>query len=173
MALLRFLHPPSTALFRAEQPLSLNPTPLPTISSYSISFSWSLPSLSPLSHAHTSTLSVKAKRVSNIVLHFSSTAQEQALDSSSANVSAESQELEPQVEELSRARLIAQNVPWTCTTEDIRALFEKHGTVLDVEVFIFTLLLFLYFKRFIICSLCWVMVFVCLSDLGLWYFAGG
>ncbi|KAE8099954.1 hypothetical protein FH972_017897 [Carpinus fangiana] len=134
MALLRFLHPPSTALFRAEQQLSLNPTPLSTISSYSLSFSWSLPSLSLLSHAHTSTLSVKSKRVSNIVLHFSSTAQEQALDSSSANVSAESQELEPQAEELSRARLIAQNVPWTCTTEDIRALFEKHGTVLDVEL---------------------------------------
>ncbi|KAK3230955.1 hypothetical protein Dsin_002836 [Dipteronia sinensis] len=37
-------------------------------------------------------------------------------------------------EELSKDRLIAQNVPWTSTTEVIRALFEKHGTVLDVEV---------------------------------------
>jgi RNA recognition motif-containing protein len=111
------------------------PTPLSINSSYSLSFSWSLPSLSPVSHAHARTLSVKAKRVSNFVLHFSSTAQEQALDSSSANVSAESQELEPEAEGLSRSRLIAQNVPWTCTAEDIRALFEEHGTVLDVEVF--------------------------------------
>jgi RNA recognition motif-containing protein len=111
------------------------PTPLSINSSYSLSFSWSLPSLSPVSHAHARTLSVKAKRVSNFVLRFSSTAQEQALDSSSANVSAESQELEPEAEGLSRSRLIAQNVPWTCTAEDIRALFEEHGTVLDVEVF--------------------------------------
>lgn len=33
-----------------------------------------------------------------------------------------------------RRRLIAQNVPWTCTCEDIRSLFEKHGTVLEVEL---------------------------------------
>jgi RNA recognition motif-containing protein len=135
MALLRFLHPPSTTFFSTEQQLSRMPTPLTINSSYSLSFSWSLPSLSPVSHAHARTLSVKAKRVSNFVLHFSSTAQEQALDSSSANVSAESQELEPEAEGLSRSRLIAQNVPWTCTAEDIRALFEEHGTVLDVEVF--------------------------------------
>lgn len=31
-------------------------------------------------------------------------------------------------------RLVAQNVPWTCTPEDIRALFEKHGKVEDVEL---------------------------------------
>jgi hypothetical protein len=172
MALLHFLNPSSTTLFRTEQQLSRMPTPSSIISSYSLSFSWTLPSLSPLPHAHTRTLSVKAKRVSNFVLHFSSTAQEQALDSSSANVFAESQELEPEAEELSRTRLIAQNVPWTCTTEDIRSLFEKHGTVLDVEVSFFVLL-FLYFEGLIVCSLRWVMVFVCLSDLGLWYFAGG
>ncbi|RRT48181.1 hypothetical protein B296_00038993 [Ensete ventricosum] len=33
-----------------------------------------------------------------------------------------------------RTRLIAQNVPWTCTADDIRTLFSKHGTVVDVEV---------------------------------------
>ncbi|XP_072984783.1 28 kDa ribonucleoprotein, chloroplastic-like [Typha latifolia] len=31
-------------------------------------------------------------------------------------------------------RLIAQNIPWDCTAEDIRALFEKHGVVVDVEL---------------------------------------
>ncbi|XP_058096948.1 RNA-binding protein CP33, chloroplastic isoform X2 [Magnolia sinica] len=34
-----------------------------------------------------------------------------------------------------RTRLIAQNVPWTSTSDDIRALFEKYGTVVDVEEF--------------------------------------
>ncbi|THU47264.1 hypothetical protein C4D60_Mb09t13670 [Musa balbisiana] len=33
-----------------------------------------------------------------------------------------------------RTRLIAQNVPWTCTADDIRTLFSKHGTVVDVEL---------------------------------------
>ncbi|CAL9087654.1 unnamed protein product [Musa acuminata var. zebrina] len=33
-----------------------------------------------------------------------------------------------------RTRLIAQNVPWTCTADDIRNLFSKHGTVVDVEL---------------------------------------
>ncbi|XP_010942624.1 28 kDa ribonucleoprotein, chloroplastic [Elaeis guineensis] len=33
-----------------------------------------------------------------------------------------------------RKRLIAQNIPWTCTAEDIRKLFEQHGTVIDVEL---------------------------------------
>uniref|UniRef100_A0A7N0UK00 RRM domain-containing protein n=1 Tax=Kalanchoe fedtschenkoi TaxID=63787 RepID=A0A7N0UK00_KALFE len=32
------------------------------------------------------------------------------------------------------SRLIAQNVPWSCTADDVRALFEKHGTVVDVEL---------------------------------------
>ncbi|KAL2339953.1 hypothetical protein Fmac_007893 [Flemingia macrophylla] len=38
------------------------------------------------------------------------------------------------VEEFSRTRLLAQNVPWTSTPEDIRSLFEKHGRVLEVEL---------------------------------------
>ncbi|OAY72126.1 RNA-binding protein CP33, chloroplastic [Ananas comosus] len=33
-----------------------------------------------------------------------------------------------------RRRLIAQNIPWNCTAEDIRDLFEKHGAVIDVEL---------------------------------------
>jgi len=42
-------------------------------------------------------------------------------------------------EEFSRTRLLAQNVPWTSTPEDIRSLFEKHGKVLQVEVCFFPL----------------------------------
>ncbi|XP_020589324.1 31 kDa ribonucleoprotein, chloroplastic [Phalaenopsis equestris] len=33
-----------------------------------------------------------------------------------------------------RRRLIAQNIPWTCTAEEIKSLFERHGTVVDVEL---------------------------------------
>ncbi|GJN15919.1 hypothetical protein PR202_gb02866 [Eleusine coracana subsp. coracana] len=33
-----------------------------------------------------------------------------------------------------RTRLVAQNIPWDCTADDMRALFEKHGTVVDVEL---------------------------------------
>ncbi|XXG61148.1 hypothetical protein AAC387_Pa04g2874 [Persea americana] len=36
-----------------------------------------------------------------------------------------------------RTRLIAQNIPWTCSAQDIRSLFEKHGTVTDVELSMF------------------------------------
>lgn len=56
----------------------------------------------------------------------------------------EQQTEEPLVseEEFSRTRLLAQNVPWTSTPEDIRTLFEKHGKVLEVEVSFFFLLFF-------------------------------
>uniref|UniRef100_I1QJK0 RRM domain-containing protein n=1 Tax=Oryza glaberrima TaxID=4538 RepID=I1QJK0_ORYGL len=33
-----------------------------------------------------------------------------------------------------RTRLIAQNIPWDCTADDMRALFGKHGSVVDVEL---------------------------------------
>ncbi|KAL6858843.1 hypothetical protein ACP4OV_017845 [Aristida adscensionis] len=33
-----------------------------------------------------------------------------------------------------RTRLVAQNIPWDRTADDMRALFEKHGSVVDVEL---------------------------------------
>ncbi|GER40254.1 RNA-binding (RRM/RBD/RNP motifs) family protein [Striga asiatica] len=36
-------------------------------------------------------------------------------------------------DEFSKTRLLVQNVPWTCTVDDIRPLFEKYGTVVDIE----------------------------------------
>ncbi|KAL0392372.1 UNVERIFIED_CONTAM: ribonucleoprotein, chloroplastic [Sesamum radiatum] len=36
-------------------------------------------------------------------------------------------------EEVSKTRLLVQNVPWTCTVDDIRPLFENYGTVVDIE----------------------------------------
>ncbi|GFP93363.1 RNA-binding protein cp33 chloroplastic [Phtheirospermum japonicum] len=34
---------------------------------------------------------------------------------------------------VSKTRLLVQNVPWTCTVDDIRPIFEKYGTVVDIE----------------------------------------
>lgn len=45
-------------------------------------------------------------------------------------------------DEASRTRLLAQNVPWSCTASDIRPLFEKYGTVVDVEVCACLILIF-------------------------------
>ena len=47
--------------------------------------------------------------------------------------------------------MLASNIPWSCTPEDIRALFEKFGTVVDVEV-----LFFLYLISFIL--QCWFLI---------------
>ncbi|KAM4121562.1 hypothetical protein ACB094_01G015100 [Castanea mollissima] len=129
--LLHFLHSPSlTRNFPTEQQQQqqqLTRTPLSNLSTHNYKHN--------LSHS----VSIKTKRLSNsnFVLRFSSsTTQEQAQapSSSSPNVSTETQVLEPETEEFSRDRLIAQNVPWSCTAEDVRSLFEKHGTVLDVEL---------------------------------------
>ncbi|KAL3619632.1 hypothetical protein CASFOL_034544 [Castilleja foliolosa] len=34
---------------------------------------------------------------------------------------------------VSNTRLLVQNVPWTSTVDDIRPMFEKYGTVVDIE----------------------------------------
>ncbi|KAL0322877.1 UNVERIFIED_CONTAM: ribonucleoprotein, chloroplastic [Sesamum angustifolium] len=41
--------------------------------------------------------------------------------------------VEEEEEEVSKTRLLVQNVPWTCTVDDIRPLFENYGTVVDIE----------------------------------------
>lgn len=124
MASLRLLCSPATTCFPIERQLPLTPLSFPD-------------NIQLHSHSHISAnslkLSVTTKRVgTNFVLHFSSTAQEQALQSAPGSVTSESEELES--EEVFKDRLYAQNVPWNYTPEDIRALFEKYGTVVDVEV---------------------------------------
>lgn len=52
---------------------------------------------------------------------------------SDAVIEAEDEE-EDEEDEESRTRLCAQNVPWSCSASDIRPLFEKYGTVIDVEL---------------------------------------
>ncbi|KAK9269871.1 hypothetical protein L1049_025444 [Liquidambar formosana] len=126
MALLRLLCFPSTAFFSTAQSLSSlrKPPQSATLSPPIISLPTS--SFSPISR----TLPIKSTRPTSLSIFPLSSS-----SSSSATVSVETPVLESETEEEpSRTRLIAQNVPWTCTTEDIRALFEKHGTVLDVEL---------------------------------------
>ncbi|XP_030528653.1 28 kDa ribonucleoprotein, chloroplastic [Rhodamnia argentea] len=92
------------------------------------------PLSSPLCHA----LKSKSRRPS-LLFHFSCACsatstpfvetQSTANDGDVAPVEKEEEE-----EEFSRTRLIAQNIPWTCTAEDVRSLFEKHGTVVEVEL---------------------------------------
>ncbi|KAK6257320.1 hypothetical protein QUC31_000779 [Theobroma cacao] len=117
MALLRLPHQSSLV---SPQPKLISQSNFNSIKN--VSSTCLLPPFSPL----TNTLPLIARRFSgNFILHFSATTQVPALKVN---------EPEQQEEEFSKTRLIAQNVPWTCTTEDIRSLFQKYGTVVDVEL---------------------------------------
>lgn len=139
MALLRLLCSPAATHFPAEKQLSLAP-PSSLLGPHCIFKSsqshLSLSSILPLSQTRTPSLPSRTKRRSNFVFQSSSTAQEQVLESPPVTPRNDGGDPEPETEEFSKTRLIAQNVPWTSTPEDIRGLFEKYGTVLDVEVFI-------------------------------------
>ncbi|XP_010320189.2 28 kDa ribonucleoprotein, chloroplastic [Solanum lycopersicum] len=55
--------------------------------------------------------------------------------SSSAQTPETALDLEEQLEDGSlKRRVLAQNAPWTYTANDLRPLFEKYGTVEDIEV---------------------------------------
>ncbi|EOA21243.1 hypothetical protein CARUB_v10001593mg [Capsella rubella] len=94
-----------------------NPNSKVSLSNYSLS--WSTSSLC-------SSVQTKSR---NFTSYCSvTTTQEPILESSSPSSS-------PEVEdEISKTRLIAQNVPWAATPEDIRSLFEKYGNVVDIEM---------------------------------------
>ncbi|CAA7057808.1 unnamed protein product [Microthlaspi erraticum] len=84
-------------------------------------------------HLHGTFLdSAPAKSRNRLTSYFSATTQNPILESSSSSddISADKQH----EEEISKTRLIAQNVPWTATPEDIRSLFENYGNVVDVEM---------------------------------------
>ncbi|XP_077224587.1 RNA-binding (RRM/RBD/RNP motifs) family protein [Tasmannia lanceolata] len=85
-----------------------------------------LPLQNPLKTKQFSSLSFSISQTPYKVLHL------RAISSSTPTLESQKQEQEKSV--LSKTRLIAQNVPWTSTTEEIRTLFEKYGTVLDVEL---------------------------------------
>ncbi|KAJ9567741.1 hypothetical protein OSB04_003707 [Centaurea solstitialis] len=122
MALLRFLYLPSSpSIFPNQhqffQPI-FNPNPS---SSYlqSLSLSASLPNRFIKTH----------HRRPNFLLFRT----QSAIEAPQVENSPDTEEVVEE-DEGSRTRLLAQNVPWTCTADDIRPLFEKHGTVVDIEV---------------------------------------
>ncbi|KAK7311650.1 hypothetical protein RJT34_09923 [Clitoria ternatea] len=86
----------------------------------------------PLSQSQSINFSIPSSSFHHLRLSLSSTKHTLTL----ATTSQQQQQTHTQdeEEEFSRTRLLAQNVPWTSTPEDIRSLFEKHGKVLQVEL---------------------------------------
>ncbi|CAH2070631.1 unnamed protein product [Thlaspi arvense] len=99
----------------------------PRLSPSNFSLNWSTASLS----LHGTFLDSVPAKCRNLTTYFSATTQEPILESSSSSYYYFSSSTE---EEISKTRLISQNVPWTSTPEDIRSLFEKYGNVVDVEM---------------------------------------
>ncbi|XP_009589536.1 28 kDa ribonucleoprotein, chloroplastic [Nicotiana tomentosiformis] len=126
MALLRLLSSPSQLHFSTTQFPSSSSSPalfplhhqsvIPILSSSTVSLHIS--SLSPL-------LPIKPPKSYLYISHCSSSTQ--------APESQQDQE-EQSEDEGSRTRILAQNTPWTSTADDLRPLFEKYGTVMDIEV---------------------------------------
>ncbi|CAH1454151.1 unnamed protein product [Lactuca virosa] len=123
MALLRFVCFPSPSLFPNQQnqqffqPINPNPSSL-----QSLSLSASLPNRF-----------LKTHRPSFLVFQTQSAVEAPQVDTST-DTEQQLEEEEEVEDEGSRTRLLAQNVPWTCTADEIRPLFEKYGTVVDIEV---------------------------------------
>ncbi|KAK9757647.1 hypothetical protein RND81_01G176500 [Saponaria officinalis] len=94
----------------------------PNVSSSFVSVSFSSRNPSSLSLHHRASHAIRCTSQSSIL----------AVETPSS----ESQPLvvENEVSENSDTRLLAQNVPWSSTVADIRALFQQFGSVLDVEL---------------------------------------
>ncbi|KAI3672512.1 hypothetical protein L6452_38601 [Arctium lappa] len=118
MALLRFVCLPSASIFPNQQhqqffqPINPNPCYL-----QSLSLSASLPNRF-----------IKTRRPNFLLFKTQSAIEAPQVDNSLDTLQQSDEE------EGSRTRLLAQNVPWTCTADEIRPLFEKYGTVVDIEV---------------------------------------
>ncbi|XP_059631291.1 28 kDa ribonucleoprotein, chloroplastic [Cornus florida] len=137
MALLRLLHFPSTTHFSTQQsfvpstsPITLLQKPLHSNNTIFALLSLSLSNPSSLSLSHFPPIRTRRPRI--VPFNFSSPTQTQATIETPELENSET--VEEEENEFSRTRLLAQNVPWTCTTDDIRSLFEKYGTVVDIEI---------------------------------------
>ncbi|KAJ0571857.1 putative RNA recognition motif domain, nucleotide-binding alpha-beta plait domain superfamily [Helianthus annuus] len=121
-ALLRFVcFPSSSSIFSSsnQQQFFINPiNPNPSSSLQSLSLSVSLPNRRP-------------QRPNLLIFPTQSAVESPPVDNPTQQSGEEEEEEE---DEGSRTRLLAQNVPWTCTADDIRPLFEKYGTVVDIEI---------------------------------------
>ncbi|KAI3952424.1 hypothetical protein MKX01_005291 [Papaver californicum] len=89
-----------------------------------------LNSLSSLFFSNSSSSTTNRNQKKNpFIIQYSSPTQQQLESSASKAVETPTDD-----ESGPKTRVLAQNVPWTCTNQDIKNLFEKYGTVLDVEL---------------------------------------
>lgn len=138
MALLRLLHLPScpTNFFCSHQNLS-SASPQPsTHKPPRLNAALSFPSLS-------FRLPFKSQRFNLYQFQVPFSTQSQSIIQNSENAEKDNEEEEgeeggeegeEEAEEFSKTRILAQNVPWTSTVDDLRPLFEKYGTVVDIEL---------------------------------------
>ncbi|KAM7520806.1 hypothetical protein LguiB_019768 [Lonicera macranthoides] len=140
MALFRLISLPST-LLHPQQQLSSPATSLPKPTNSTSFPSLSLSSSSSSSVSRLSNLSplIKTQRPGLFLFNVSSSTQAQSTTIETPtpqlenSINLEQVQVEEEEDESSRTRLIVQNVPFTCTADDIRPLFEKYGTVLGVQ----------------------------------------
>ncbi|KAE8817958.1 33 kDa ribonucleoprotein, chloroplastic [Hordeum vulgare] len=85
----------------------------------------------PPRHSHISFAVPAAARSSGHRLAFAVCAASASVAPASVETEADAEDEEPVGP---KTRLIAMNIPWDVTPDDIRVLFEKQGTVVDVEV---------------------------------------
>ncbi|XP_071693535.1 28 kDa ribonucleoprotein, chloroplastic-like [Rutidosis leptorrhynchoides] len=119
MALLRFVCTPSASIFTNKQffqPLNPNSSSLQPLS-----LSASFPN--PFIHS---------QKPNSLIFHTQSAIEATQIQNSIESI--EQKEDDNEEVEGSRTRLLAQNVNWTCTADDIRPLFERYGTVVDIEI---------------------------------------
>ncbi|KAF3631001.1 putative myosin heavy chain-like isoform X1 [Capsicum annuum] len=119
MALLRLLCSPSLFPSSTHFPPSSSPTFFPphsTTSIYSLHSTTTTTFLSPLR------ISIKPQTPYLYISHCSSSTQTPQTEN------------ESQEDESLNTRILAQNTPWAYTADDLRPLFQKYGTVEDIEV---------------------------------------
>ncbi|VAI47284.1 unnamed protein product [Triticum turgidum subsp. durum] len=85
----------------------------------------------PPRHSHVSFAVPAAARSSGNRLAFAVCAASASVAPAPAETQADAEDEQPVGP---KTRLIAMNIPWDFTPDDIRVLFEKQGTVVDVEV---------------------------------------
>jgi hypothetical protein len=85
----------------------------------------------PPRHGHVSLALSSAARSSGHRAAFAVCASSASVAPAPAETEEEAEDEEPTGP---KTRLIAMNIPWDFTPDDMRALFEKQGTVVDVEV---------------------------------------
>lgn len=129
MALFRLLHFhfPSTANLSAHQvlssPLHKPLQPNPFISRPSLSLKFAIKRIN-LYQFHAPLLTKAQPTTQTSELEETETVEEGEKE----------EKAEEEEGEVSKTRILAQNVPWNSTVDDLRPLFEKYGTVVDVEV---------------------------------------